>query len=209
MITDKVILLDAGHGGINDMGVYVTPGKRSSIWEDVTQYFEGCGNRMIRDEIAKLLKEANVSYHFINVGFKDIELFQRVNIANALCQAYGVDNCLLISIHSNGFKEERANGWEGYTSPGYTSSDPLMESLYKYVAEEFPGHQIRVDTVDGDPDKEANFSMVVGPACKAVLSENFFHTNEDECRNILMTVTGRKKIARAHFRMIMDFINDK
>jgi N-acetylmuramoyl-L-alanine amidase len=40
------VILDAGHGGIID-GVYQTHGKRSPIWEDGSQYFEGVGNRQI------------------------------------------------------------------------------------------------------------------------------------------------------------------
>ena len=43
-----VILLDAGHGGIID-GEYQTSGKRSPKWGDGSQYFEGKGNRQIRE----------------------------------------------------------------------------------------------------------------------------------------------------------------
>ena len=41
-------LLDSGHGGLDpDTGKYVTPGKRSPVWNDGSQYFEGVGNRDI------------------------------------------------------------------------------------------------------------------------------------------------------------------
>jgi N-acetylmuramoyl-L-alanine amidase len=209
MITKKVILLDAGHGGLNEHEVYVTPGKRSPVWSDGSQYFEGVGNRMIRNEIAKLLKEDNFPYHYINVGYADLELFQRVNIANEFCKAYGADNCLLVSIHSNAFQNSNAEGWEVFTSPGQTKSDKLAEILFESMKQQFPDRKYRADYADGDSDKEANFAMLVGPMCASVLSENFFHTNEHECRSILMTHEGRKKIARAHHTMIKYFINEK
>jgi hypothetical protein len=39
-------ILDNGHGGMID-GVYQTPGKRSPVWPDGTQLFEGEFNRAI------------------------------------------------------------------------------------------------------------------------------------------------------------------
>ncbi len=209
MINKKIILLDAGHGGFNEDGLYITPGKRSPIWADGSQYFEGVGNRLIRREIALMLEQKGIAYHYVNVGFVDIELSDRVNIANAMCKAYGSHNCLLVSIHSNGFTNSAAEGWEVFTSPGETKSDKLAEILFESMKQLFPDRKFRADYGDGDPDKEANFSMVVGPMCASVLSENFFHTNEHECRSILMTHEGRKKIARAHYTMIENFINEK
>ena len=57
-----VILLDAGHGGIID-GKYQTSGKRSPKWKDGTQYFEGVGNRQIRDILYLLLIEAGYTVY--------------------------------------------------------------------------------------------------------------------------------------------------
>ena len=65
MINKKIILLDAGHGGFNEDGLYVTPGKRSPIWADGSQYFEGVGNRLIRREIALMLEQKGIAYHYV------------------------------------------------------------------------------------------------------------------------------------------------
>ena len=47
-MSNFIWLLDSGHGGLDpDTGEYVTPGKRSPVWDDGTQYFEGVGNRDI------------------------------------------------------------------------------------------------------------------------------------------------------------------
>ena len=45
-------ILDNGHGGMID-GVYQTPGKRSPVWPDGTQLFEGEFNRAIVDRLMK------------------------------------------------------------------------------------------------------------------------------------------------------------
>ena len=47
-----IVILDAGHGGMID-GEYQTAGKRSPIWDDGSQYFEGVGNREIVSKLTE------------------------------------------------------------------------------------------------------------------------------------------------------------
>ena len=63
--------------------------------------------------------------------------------------------------------------------------------------EEYIDRNFRKDTADGDFDKEANFYILKYTKCPFVLLENFFHTNEDECKNILMSSEGQDKIVDA------------
>ncbi len=200
----RMVLLDAGHGGMIN-GVYQTAGKRSPVWADGSQYFEGVGNRLIRDELAKMLKRAGVRYKYVNEGQKDISLRQRVNIANAYARKYGISKTLFISIHSDAFSKPSAHGWSCFTSIGQTKSDIYATDLYKETLELFPDERFRKGLGDGDPDKEAKFTVLTRTVCPAILSENFFMTNERECKEILMTKCGRRQIAKAHFNMIMNF----
>lgn len=196
-----VYLLDAGHGGIID-GEYQTSGKRSPKWDDGQQYFEGHGNRLIRDELGDMLQEAGIDFHYVTTGARDIGLDDRVDIINQYCRAYGTNNCVLISIHSNGFKKESANGWEVFTTKGTTKSDAIATVLYQEMLKLFPDRTFRSDKKDGDVDKEANFYIIANSKCRAILSENFFHTNESECKEILLSPSGRKQVAAAHFNAI-------
>ncbi len=208
MNANKVILLDAGHGGLDDNGHYVTPGKRSPVWSDGSQYFEGVGNRLIVSNIEEYLLDEGITYHKVTTGYKDVSLKQRVDIINGYCEMYGKNNCLLVSIHSNAFSKPSACGWSVYTTKGITASDVWANRLYNYMQAMFPNEKFRSDFSDGDADWEEQFYIIRKSLCPAVLSENFFHTNEDECRNILMTNEGRWKIAKAHFQMIKDFVNE-
>lgn len=43
-----------------------------------------------------------------------------------------------------------------------------------------PGHQIRKDYTDGDPDIEKNFYILRHTSCPAVLTANLFMDNRDD-----------------------------
>lgn len=198
-----IYLIDTGHGGlIND--VYVTPGKRSPVWPNGTQYFEGVGNRLIAKELTKLMDQAGMAYHMVTVGNKDTDLDDRVDVINAMCRMYGADNCILISIHSDGFTTPDAHGWTVYTTKGTTKSDAVATIMSQEAKKTFngPHEYFREDKTDGDPDKEANFYIIANSKCRAILTENFFHTNPRECQEVLMTEEGRKKIAQFHMNAI-------
>ncbi len=172
-----------------------------------SQYYEGVGNRMIRERLAALLNESGIYYHFVTTGNRDVDLDDQVAIVNAYCRAYGTKNCLLVSIHSNGASSKSANGWEVFTTKGITSSDQYASQLFNEMKAVFPKRKFRTDKKDGDVDKEANFYIIAHSACPAILSENWFHSNEQECRNILMNPKGQYKIALAHFNMIQKAVS--
>jgi N-acetylmuramoyl-L-alanine amidase len=196
-------IFDNGHGGIID-GVYQTAGKRSPIWDDGTQLFEGEFNRAIVKRLMKLCNDANIDCVNLVDTNVDIPLSTRTAQANEIYR--NTDKpCIYISIHANGFTEESANGWSCYTSKGETQSDAIATILYEKAEAEFPGEYIRKDTYsDGDVDKEANFWVLAKTAMPAILSENFFMTNYDNCHKYLMSEEGRDRIAKIHFEMIQE-----
>ena len=199
-------ILDNGHGGIID-GVYQTAGKRSPIWADGTQLFEGEFNRAIVKRIAKYCDKNNIDYiNLVNTN-EDVPLSTRVKMANEVYRESDKP-CIYVSIHANGFTDESANGWEVFTSPGETKSDHIATVLYEEVEKEFPLIRMRKDTTDGDVDKEAKYTVLMDTAMSAILAENFFMTNEKECKTILMSESGRNQIAKAHIEMINKIENE-
>ncbi len=198
-------ILDNGHGGVID-GVYQTQGKRSPVWPDGEVLYEGEFNRAIVDRLMVLCEANGIDAVNLVATRKDISLSERVQTANKLAKSSDKP-CIYVSIHANGFSDEAAHGWEVYTSPGETKSDEIATILYEKADEEFPERAMRPSTVDGDPDKEANFYVLIHTTMPAILSENFFMTNYRECHEILMSESGRDRVAKIHFQMIQQLEN--
>ena len=199
-----VWLLDSGHGGISPTtGEYVTSGKRSPVWQkgflNMSQYYEGVGNRQIVNKIAEILDKLNIPYFKICDTWEDMPLKERVLKANQYQKVFG--NCVYVSIHSNGFTKESANGYSVYTSRGETKSDKIADVFVKNMMVNFPERKLRKDIRDGDLDKEANFYVLKHTTCPAILIENFFMTNYFECQ-LLLNKEFQNKIALCHSESI-------
>jgi N-acetylmuramoyl-L-alanine amidase len=187
-------LLDNGHGGIV-AGEPRTDGRRSPIWEDGSQLFEGEFNRAIVARIVESLTAHKIDYLLIAPELEDISLALRVQRANHFHRP-----CVFVSVHSN---LGGGRGYEVFTSVGQTKSDEYAEIFLNEFSKVYPLVRIRRDILDGDSDKEANFTVLSKTRMPALLTENFFMDNENECRDMLMTKSGRDGIARAHVNAIL------
>jgi N-acetylmuramoyl-L-alanine amidase len=204
-------ILDNGHGGVID-GVYQTPGKRSPVWPDGTQLYEGEFNRSIVDRIIKLCNQNGIETINLVDTQEDVPLEDRTEKANDIYRKRLDQDgkCIYVSIHANGFSDESANGWEVYTSKGETKSDRIATVLWDKARNEFVNENMRKDSYsDGDVDKEANFWVLSKTIMPAILSENFFMTNYDNCHKYLQSEEGRDRIAKIHFQMIQEIEKTK
>lgn len=183
------ILIDAGHG-------IDTPGKRSPDGA----FLEYLWNRQVADLVIARLRARHVDCDLVVTETNDISLRTRAMRVNKVCDRIGSKNVLLLSIHSNAAGEgktwQTAKGWSCYSSPGKSQSDELAECLYDSFTRAFPERRMRKDLTDGDSDYEANFYMLTKTKCPAVLLENFFYDNLEECHWLLNDVT-KARIADA------------
>lgn len=197
---DMVMLLDNGHAS-------TTPGKRSPVWEDGYQFFEYEFNRDIVARIAKELDKLEIKYHIITPEVDvDVKLSERAKRVNAYCKQYGKNNCFLISVHANASGKGdwmKARGWSAFTTKGKTKSDEYATILYEEAERLLPrfNMSIRKDMSDGDPDWEEDFTIIKSTYCPAVLTENLFMDNKEDC-GFLRTDWGRDIIARIHVEAI-------
>jgi N-acetylmuramoyl-L-alanine amidase len=185
-----LVLLDNGHGGLIN-GTYQTPGKRSPLWPDGSQLFEGEFNRAVVNGIIQELTLLHIPYVNIAPEYIDTPLTTRVKRANI----YASQPCFYISVHSNA---GGGKGSEIFTTPGASQSDKIATVFAEAFAETFPDRKLRTDFSDGDPDKESSFYVLKYTKMPAILTENFFMDNEEECHNILMTREGRQKVIDYH-----------
>jgi N-acetylmuramoyl-L-alanine amidase len=188
-------LIDNGHGGIID-GLYQTPGKRSPLWPDGSILYEGEFNRAIVNRLVEMLTISNINYSNIAPEYEDISLTERVRRANSF---HNQADCIFLSIHSNA---GGSAGYEIYTARGQSDSDKAATIFFSNFNEEFPDVKMRTDYSDDDVDKEANFYVLKKTLMPAVLTENFFMDNENECKTFLMSKKGRDRITKAHFEAI-------
>lgn len=202
----KVVILDAGHGGINPITKqYVTPGKRSPIWKDGTQYFEGVGNREIVQLASRILKGKGVTvfYTVDPSDYRDVSLSERVRIANKIFKSN--PDAFLISVHSNAASDPTAHGSEIWTWPGQTKSDVFATVFMQEFVKLHPLTKVRADYSDGDIDKESMFT-INSVNCPSFLIESMFHTNEVECK-ILMSQSGKEAIANSIVNTVIRIVS--
>ena len=192
------ILIDPGHG-------IDTPGKRSPDG----LFREYLWNRQVADLILEGLVSAGVDASLVVTETNDVTLRNRVNRVNTICNRVGASNVLLVSVHANaagnGSAWMNARGWSCYTSRGKTKSDQVAECLYDAFEAEFQDRKIRKDMSDGDRDWEENFYVLQKSKCPAVLLENFFYDNREECAWMLQEET-KKRIASAAVKGIIKYI---
>ena len=217
------IIFDYGHGK-------TTSGKRSPAYstlskEDQTyfakypefgvdRYYEYLSNRVIGRETARQMRERGWQVHEIltqSEDLTDIGLTVRANRVNAICAKYGANNCVFISFHSNAAGDGKwltAQGWSAYTTKKQNESDKLATALYDEADKIFKGRKIRKDMSDGDPDWEANFTVIYKTTCPSVLTESFFYDNIDDLKYIVSEV-GRDAIIKVHINGIENYLNNK
>ena len=193
-----LILIDPGHG-------IDTPGKRSPDGK----FLEYLWNRQIADLLLDRFMIMGIDASLVVTETNDISLSTRVQRVNKVYSKVGASNVILLSIHSNaagdGSKWMSAQGWSCYTSKGETKSDVIAECLYDAFEAEFADRKIRKDMSDGDRDWEENFYVLQKSKCPAVLLENFFYDNRDECSWLLKDET-KEKIADAIVKGIVQYI---
>lgn len=183
------VLIDPGHG-------IDTPGKRSPDGK----FREYLWNRQVADLLLGRLTAMGVDASLVVTETNDISLSTRVQRVNRVCTQLGASDVLLVSIHANaagdGSAWMNASGWSCYTTKGKTESDSLAECLYDAFEAEFPERKIRKDMSDGDRDWEEDFCVIKKSKCPAVLLENFFYDNREECAWLLQDDT-RERVAAA------------
>ena len=193
------ILIDNGHG-VN------TPGKRSPDG----RFREYAWAREIALAIVADCKDLGYDAELLVPEEYDVCLSARCYRANCWCERLGKSNVLLVSIRVNaagkGDRWYNATGWSAYTCKGQTRSDKLADCLYKQAGLWLPGHRLRMDYSDGDPDIESDFAILKKTACPAVLTENGFQDCEESLL-FLESNEGKEAIIGLHVDGILDFIN--
>jgi N-acetylmuramoyl-L-alanine amidase len=195
-----IILIDNGHGK-------ETAGKRSPDGK-LREYR---WTRNAAREIVEQLREKGIDAFLLTPEEEDITLQKRVSRVEAYCRQYGKQNIIMISVHCNAFGDgvhwTSPKGWSAYTTKGVTRSDDIAKVLYKHADLCFPDRKIRRFNGHDNPDYEEQFYILRKTSCPAVLTENFFMTNEDDYR-YLLSEEGMSAVVKCHVDALLDYIDN-
>lgn len=212
-----IVLIDNGHG-IDSAGKH-SPDYSLMEWEYT---------REIAAYVIAELRDLGIDAHYLVQETWDVALSERARRVNMMCDKYGDDNVLLVSIHVDAAggdgKWHEAGGWSCFTTKGKTKSDQVAELFYdsaevhlaeykEYFAElkrkgvyGVKQRPIRTDTSDGDRDREENFTILYKTKCPAVLTENLFQDNKADVA-YLLSDKGKKSIIDLHVAAIRRYLN--
>ena len=170
----KNVVLDYGHGGIDEDGNYTTAPNKMHTFEDGTVVCEGVINRQIGQQIADCLrdyKEINVIETVDHDDPLDPSLRDRVGVAND----FPPESTIFVSVHCNASSNHNAGGFEIWTSMGNTASDELAKEVQSSCKHVLKNWELKDRGL-----KESNFYVLRKTACTAILIEcGFFDFRED------------------------------
>lgn len=194
-------ILDAGHGDPPLSGGKCSPDKR------LLEYYWA---RDMVQRIAKKLQALGVPVHILVPEKTDIKLNVRTRRVNALCKQHGTKKCLLVSVHNNAAggdgKWHNATGWSSFVAPKCSAnSKRLAQLLYAEAAKAgLKGNRC----VPACKYWVGNFAIVRDTNCPAVLTENLFMDNRQEC-DYLLSEQGKETLAQLHVNAIVNYINEQ
>lgn len=175
-MSKSLIIIDAGHGGLNHEGYTTHPHKRHD-WGD-TQINEGVLNRAIAAGLSFQLDYCKIPNVLLVPEPEDISLGWRVNRVNKLCETH---KCFLLSIHHNWHDTPSAKGYEVFVFTNSRVSGAYADIIVKNWNNPYYLYAPRPKPLRRDNParqyKEANFNILRQTKCPAVLTEYGFMSN--------------------------------
>jgi N-acetylmuramoyl-L-alanine amidase len=191
-------MVDFGHGTRK-----YTSGKRSP---DET-LFEGEWNREVGMKIVEAMSQLGVDCRPVVTEDNDISLQKRCDRVNKIVADNPDKKCLLLSVHINAAPgndwNDGASGACVYVSENASNHSVKMAQCYYDMVKEFGLEGNR--SVPRGCVWKANFKILVGTHCPAMLTENLFMTNHKECE-FLKSEKGKEIIANMHIAALCKYM---
>ncbi len=181
-IYDKIVVLDAGHGGID-------PGAMSSGYQEKDLNFT-----ILNDYTKSCFEGSDIKVYFTRLTDVKVDLYERADFATK------VEADMFISLHMNSASSSAANGTSVYYSlvnsgknSGQLDSRLLSAALVNRLSETLGTKNLGVKT--------ANFVVVKETQMPAALIELAFLSNASD-RKLLTSKAMQKKAAQAIFETV-------
>ena len=199
---DLLVILDAGHGGLDSEGRYTTPGKRM-VKDDVT-FYEGVNNRDNVKRIKEALEVLDIECVEVAHEWKDTPLSNRVQKANELARGR---EAVYISIHS----DAAGNGKDWHAAKGFSAfiynstRSKKTKRLGQLMQQELV---CNLGEMSRDRHmRQAGFKVLRSTTMPAVLIEGGFHTNESEVK-LMLTDEWKEALTKAVVDAVLIYISE-
>lgn len=193
---NKVVLIDNGHGA-------ETPGKRSPDGK----LSEGVWAREVASLIVRSLCSSGIDARLLTPETNDIGMSVRVERVNSLCRKIGADNVIVVSVHVNAAGNCKSwNAARGFLSLIAPNEGDGSKSLARLLYEASERRGLKGNRwVPKEKYMVKSLAICRDTKCAAVLTENLFMDNPQDCA-YLLSEEGKKTIAAAHVEAIMKYI---
>lgn len=194
------ILIDNGHG-------YDTPGKESPD-KKLREY---AWTRDIAKRLEGKLKTLGFDAQRITPEENDISITTRVNRVNAICKTVGAKNVLLVSIHNNAAGNGSwgtAKGFSVFVSKNSSADSKKCAAIFtdEAIARNMMGNRsIPAGKYWTWSWTKADIGILKQSKCPAVLTENGFMDNREECANLL-SEAGKEQFVDLHVAAITKYV---
>lgn len=194
------ILIDNGHG-IN------TPGKSSP--DGRLKEYEWA--RDIAQRLEAKLKSRGYDAQRIVPETNDVSITTRCTRVNAICKQVGAKNVVLVSIHNNATGNGSwgtAKGFSVFVSKNASSSSKKLASIFtdEGVTRKLMGNRsIPACKYWTWSWTKSDIGILKGTSCPAVLTENGFMDNKEEC-DYLLSENGKQTFVDLHVSAIEKYI---
>ncbi len=199
-----IILIDNGHG-------FDTKGKCSPDGK----YQEWAWSREMADLIVRELTRLGYDARLLVPERDDIPINKgadsRVKRVNQICNIYGKENVILVSIHSNANSSDKKwhdGEWSGFVAEVSLNASQKSKWLADFIWARaieagLKGNRAVIDK-PGKRFIQQNLGICRDTVCPAVLTESAFH---DTREGVKLLTGSKQRIALAHVHGIIDYIN--
>lgn len=195
-----IIAIDNGHGN-NTKG-------KSSPDQSLLEY---AWAREIAKMLEQRLKALGYDARRITPEETDISITERVRRVNAICKTVGAKNVLLVSIHNNAAGNGTwgtARGFSVFVSKNASTNSKKCAALFtdEGIARKLMGNRsIPVEKYWTWSWTTADIGILKNSSCPAVLTENMFMDNKEDCQ-FLLSDAGKAQIVDLHVAAIEKYV---
>lgn len=174
----KVLFIDAGHGGIDPARHYTTaPSKQHKFAQGFHKngwFYEGVSNRQLAAEFMAQASRAGFLCIPVYHPYKDTPLSTRTNLANNIASDLQAES-IYISFHSNAFNGS-ARGWSIFHHPNSSKGREICENIAIEVLPLCADYAVP----ERPPIHAQAFHVLTYTNMPAVLLENLFFDNDED-----------------------------